>query len=302
MELRHVRSFVAVAEELHFGRAAKRLGIAQPPLSQQIKRLEAELGVVLFHRTRRRVELTEAGRALLEEGRRLLAQAERTEQAAQRAHRGEVGRLEVGFVGSATYGPLPAILRAYRAAYPDVDLGLRQLTTAEQVAALLEGGIGVGLLRPPAPAAVGVLAVETVQREEVLVALPQSHLLADWRRIPAAELAEEPFVLFPRAAGPGLYDQIVAICGRAGFVPTVAQEATEMATIIGLVAGGLGVSLVPASVRRLARPDVAFRPLDPPTPPALELAVAWRRGDPSAVLRGFLATVRGIAGDRSAQT
>lgn len=285
MELRHLRYFVAVAEELHFGRAAARLNIAQPPLSQQIRRLEEMLQVPLFRRTRRRVELTDAGRAFLEGAREALRQVEAAVHRARRADAGEIGHLALGFVGSAAVSVLPDLVRRLRSRFPGVKLALVEQTTAQQVEALLAGRLQAGLVRPPLVAR--GLEVRTVAREPLVVALPAGHPLAAGRDVPLPSLAGEPFVLFPREQGPGLHDLVLAACAEAGFSPAVVQEATQMQTIVGLVAAGLGVALVPGSVRRYRQRGVVFRPLRGPVP-TVDLAVAWRRGDPSAVLQAFL--------------
>ncbi len=291
MELRHLRYFIAVAEELHFGRAAERLHIAQPPLSQQIRGLEAELGVLLFQRTKRRVQLTEAGRLFLDEARRVIAQADHAVRVAQRAHRGELGHLVVGFVGSATASVLPDILLAFRTQFPEVSLSLQEMTTTQQLRALHEERIHLGFLRPPIDDE--HLALEIILQEPLLVVLPQSHVLARRRRIPLRALAREPIVLPPRELGPGFQDQIVGLCQRAGFSPQIIQEAVQMQTVVGLVAAGMGVSLVPASVQTLRRHGVVYRSLQASSP-RVDLAVAWRRGDPSVVVHTFLDVVRGV--------
>jgi DNA-binding transcriptional LysR family regulator len=291
VELRQLRYFVAVAEELHFGRAAARVGIAQPPLSQQIQRLERELGVLLFTRTNRRVALTPAGRIFLDEARNTLAQAERAVDLVQRAGRGEAGKLAVGFVGSACYGLLPRVLRAFRAGYPGVELALHELSSARQAVALREGRIDVGFVRPTLnePA----LRFETILREPLMAVLPEAHPLARLERVPLESLAGEGFVIFPRQLGPGLFARIVAACGRAGFAPEIVQEAVEQTTIVSLVAVGMGVSLLPASIEYLRWPGVACRPLTEGTPD-IEMALAWRGGDTSPVLGCFLEVVRGV--------
>ena len=292
MELRHLRYYVAVAEELHFGRAAARLGIAQPPLSQQIRRLEDELGVLLLRRTRRRVELTEAGRVFLEEARRTLAQAEQAMRAAQRAQRGEIGRLDIGYVGSAAYDALPEALRAFRDRFPDVELGLHELSTAQQAQALHERRLDVGFLRPPLYDA--ALVHEVIVREPLVVALPATHPLASQRRIPLRALATEPFILYPRSVAPGPYDQLMSLCRAAGFSPRVTQEAVEMQTIAGLVAAGIGVALVVATVQDLRSGGVVYRALADAAP-TMDLALAWCADDPSRVLAAF----RAVAADRA---
>lgn len=291
MELRHLRYFVAVAEELHFGRAAARLLMAQPPLSQQIRQLEDELGVALFARTRRRVELTQAGEVFLAEARLVLAAADQAVRSVRRAGRGEIGRLAVGFTGSAIYGVLPLIFRVYRERFPDVNLVLQELPTADQVQALHAGRIQAGFLR--LPLADDTLRIETILHEPIIVALPASHPLAAAAVVPLAALRAEPLVLIPRHVSPGLHDQILSACRGAGFSPHVRQEANQMQTIVGLVAAGLGLSLVPAAVQNLQTPGVVYRPLDTPGP-RLDLGLAWRHDDPSPVLAGFVTLVREI--------
>lgn len=294
MELRHLRYFVAVAEALHFGRAAQRLMIAQPPLSQQIKALEQEIGVQLFRRTKRRVELTEAGRVFLAEARRTLAQAEQAVQAARRADRGEIGRLTIGFVGSATYEILPPVLRRFRLNHPGVELSLRELTTAQQVAALEAKDIDIGFVRTPPPSP--HLACRVLTEEDFVVALPRFHRLARARPVALAGLREDPFILFPRSLATGLYDRIVTACQQAGFSPRVALETTQTPVMIGLVAAGLGVALVPACVGTLTWRNVVYRPLVDPRP-RTNVTIVWRHDCDTAAVHALIAqagTLRGI--------
>ncbi|UBU15984.1 LysR family transcriptional regulator [Nonomuraea gerenzanensis] len=287
MNLQQLRYAVALAEELNFGRAALREGVRQPPFSQQIGKLEEELGVRLFERTTRQVRLTAAGEAFVAEARTSLAHAELAAEAARRAGRGEAGRLAIGFVGSATNLTLPRVLRRFRARYPGVQVELRELTTAQQAEELRQGLLDVGLLHAPlAGPAAEVLSTRTVARELLLAALPTGHPLAGRTPLPASALAGEAFVLFPRRYGSGLYDQIMAVARAAGFEPVVVQEAVQMQTIVGLVAAGIGVSVVPESVARLRRGDVVFRPLSPATR-VVTLDVTWRTGDPNPVVRNF---------------
>lgn len=295
MELRHLRYFVMVAEELHFGRAAERLGIAQPPLSQQIKALEEEIGAPLLSRTNRRVELTSAGAAFLEESRKVLVQADKAVRAAQRAARGDVGQLEVGFVSSVVYGKAQSIFRLMRLRYPGVSLALRELTSEEQVEAMKADRLDVGLIRPPVAAAES-LVIRVIWREPLVVALPRAHRLAGKRKIAMELLAGEPFLQIPRHVAPGFYDQFIGICAQAGFSPEVVQEARSTQTIVSLVAGGMGVSIVPASLQNLQRTGVVYRPLRPPVPTS-DLAVMWRPDDASPSLRRFLEIVRHVAED-----
>ena len=292
MELRHLRYFLAVAEELHFGRAARALGIRQPPLSQQIRALEDDLGVVLFDRSSRRVRLTPAGEAFRTDARRSLAAAEAARRAARRAGRGDIGDVVLGFVGSATYTLLPRILRAFRARYPDVHLTLRELPTSDQVEALRQGAIDIGLVRPPLTGA-DALQVELLGADGLSVALPTDHPLARGRDVAAHRLADEPFVLFPRRLGPGLYDQILTYCRQAGFEPRTVQEAVQMQTIVALVAGGIGVSLVPSSMTRLRRADVAYRPVRPAAA-GIHLAAVRRDDDLDPTTLNLMALIRDL--------
>lgn len=292
MELRHLRYFIAVADELHFGRAAERLCISQPPLSQQIQQLERELGFALFNRTQRRVELTAAGELFLDEAREMLAHLERAVAASRRVARGEVGWLGIGFVGTATYAFLPAVLSAFRARYPEVELVLRELVSARQAQALRERRIHVGLARP-AIEEEGIVSAAIV-REPLVAALPEAHRLAGRDRLALADLAAEPFILFPPLPKPSYADFIVSVCRQAGFSPRVVQETAEIHTAISLVAAGLGVTLVPASVQSAHREGIAYRPFDEPQP-LTELAIAHRAGDSSPVLTAFLETAREVA-------
>jgi DNA-binding transcriptional LysR family regulator len=295
MELRHLRYFVAVAEELHFHRAAERLHISQPPLSQQIRALEAELGVSLFERNRRRVELTAPGRSFLADARAILEAADRAAERARRVAAGELGSLSVAFVGSATFGPvLPAILSEFRARFPDVGLSLRELQTAEQLAALVAGRIDVGVVRGPLAASEldPRLELAVIQREQLVVALPRAHALAREPRLRAADLSGETFVILRRHESPGLFASLNAVMGAAGGVPEDVLEVAEMQTIIALVSSGLGVSLVPASVGDTERSGVAFRELADPSP-TTELALAWQRSPDSPVRDAFLAVATG---------
>jgi DNA-binding transcriptional LysR family regulator len=291
MELRHLRYFTAVAEELHFGRAAARLHIAQPPLSQQIRRLEEELGVVLFNRTKRRVELTAAGHAFLQETRRVFAQTERAVRTAQRASRGEIGRLAIGFVASADLDILPRVLRAWQARSPQVEIELYGMLPGQQVEALHDGHIHVGFVRLPLDDS--GLVVEPIQRDPLLAVLPAGHRLARRARVRVGDLGTEPVILFPRRMAPEYYDLFISTFRRAGCTPRVAHEVVTIQTIIGLVAAGLGVSLMPATIRSLRRDGVVYRPLTPPVPHA-DMALAYVRDHSSPVLPAFIRTVREV--------
>jgi DNA-binding transcriptional LysR family regulator len=291
MELRHLRYFIAVAEELHFGRAAERLFIAQPPLSQQIQQLERELGFLLFNRTQRRVELTAAGQLFLDEARELLTGLEKAVSASRRVARGEVGWLGIGFVGTATYEFLPAVLSEFRTQYPEVELVLRELVTAKQVQALRDRRIHVGLARPGVVEE-GIVS-ESLYREPLVAALPERHPLSQRDRLTLEALASEPFILFPRHPKPSYADFLVGICEQAGFTPHVVQETAEIHTAISLVAAGLGVTLVPASVQSAHREGIAYRNFEEPEP-STELTAIHRTGETSPIVSAFLDTVRKV--------
>lgn len=289
VELRHLRYFVAVAEELHFGRAAARLHIAQPPLSQQIRRLESELGVRLFHRTHRQVELTDAGRALLREAQRTLVQADRAVQVAMRAGRGEVGRLVIGYMASAELSVFPKVLPAFRTHYPEVELVLQIVPPAEQFLRLREGRLHVGFLRLPATDR--ALTIVPIFREPLLAVLPDRHPLARRRAVSLRALCDERFVLFPRQHAPGYYDTLIDMCRRAGFDPKPVHESEKLYTILSLVAMGRGVSLMPKCVTDVARKGVVCRPLHPRVPDT-QLGIAYNPANRSQVLRAFIAVTK----------
>ena len=286
MDLRHLRYFVTVAEELHFGRAARKLHISQPPLSMQIRALENELGVTLLNRTQRHVELTQAGTALLGEARHILSRVEQAVLTTRRASRGEIGELAIGFISVADYNVLPVVLREFRRRFPLVKLTLRESTTDAQLRDLLERRIDAGFVLPP----INEPALESVSilREPLIAALPAKHPLARQRgKIALEKLREAPFILFPRPHAPGLYDDVVSCCKAAGFSPRVEQEAIQMQTIVSLVSAELGVALIPASLTNLQRTGVTYKHLQGGTP-FTEIHLAWRRGDDLPVLRVFL--------------
>jgi DNA-binding transcriptional LysR family regulator len=290
VELRHLRYFVAVAEELHFRRAAERLHVSQPPLSQQIRALEAELGVKLFERNRRRVELTEAGEALLGEARQILAQVEHATDLTKRVARGEAGALAIGFVGSAMYGRLPDVVRTFHADRPSVALRLREFPTGEALEALADGRIDVGVVRPAAQALPGV-EVDVVQREPVIAALPEGHRLAARDEVDLAETGGEAFVVLPRHEAPGLFGSLDAALTELHVVPREMQEVSELRTVLGLVSAGVGIAIVPESVAVGERSGVVFRRLKGRVP-TVDLAVAWRTGETSPAVLAFLELAR----------
>lgn len=291
MELRHLRYFVAVAEELNFSRAAQRLHIAQPPLSQQIRDLEEELGVTLFERTKRRVELTVPGEIFLDKVRQAIEQVEQAVAAVQRASRGELGRLSIGFNSSATYSILPAFLRAFRERCPDAELDLQELTTHQQLVRLHQRQIDVGILYLPIETE--ALNVMSVLKEVMVVAIPETHPLAALSQVSIRLLNRDLFIVPPPVLGGGLHSQIMQFFQQTGFSPTIAQQATQLQTIISLVAGGVGVALVPASMQNLQRSGVVYRSLQELTP-EVEIALAWRQHDHSPVLCKFIEAVHEI--------
>jgi DNA-binding transcriptional LysR family regulator len=286
LALHQLYAFAVLAEELHFGRAAVRLGIAQPPLSQQIRRLEEKVGHPLFERRAGGVVLTSVGRELLPAARRALGEVADGLEAARRVGAGEAGRIRVGFAGSLALTILPGMLRAYRDRYPGVELEIREMTTAPQVAALLEErSIDVGLLREP-PDEPG-LAAEVVLSEEFVAVLPVGHALAGRRVVPVAALAGEPFVLLRPEAGPTVHERIVGVCRAAGFEPRVGQYAVEWQTVSALVEAGLGVALAPAGVRRLRLKGVAYRRIEPDDARTV-VAMCWREGEENPLVGRFL--------------
>ncbi len=299
IDLRTWRQFLAVAEELHFSRAAERLSMTQPPVTQAIARLEQALGVRLFDRTRRRVALTPAGQALLPDVRALLAQAQALPARAQAAAAGMLGRVRLAFVSTAGFEQVPAWVRAFRADSPGVALELVEATGDAQLVALQRGEIDAGLMLHAPGAAPAGLQRWTVSTEAMVLALPASHPLAQAKRPPLASFLAEPLVMFPRRLVPSLHDAVMAVYQASGRVAEVAQEAIQMQTIVNLVAGGIGVAWVPESVTQFRRPGVVYRTtqsmsrsrisLDLPT---CETSLVWPPGPAEPALERFLAFVR----------
>ncbi len=282
MELRHLRYFVAVAEELSFTRAAQRLHIAQPPLSTQIRALEDELRAPLFDREKRRIHLTPAGRRLLERARAILASVEEARLEARGAAAGDVGHVALAYTASAMLAPqLPAVLRDYQQLQPGVRLQLQEMGSLEQLDALHARSIDVGVLRrrdvdtPPG------LALEPWQETPLVAAIPAGSKLARGKAVRIADLHDQPLVTYPRDAGIGLYWKVQALCGKAGFRPRIVQEARDSATIIGLVAAGVGIAIVPGDTRCIALDGVVYQPLaDPDATSTLHLAYREQANDP----------------------
>ncbi|MEP7064278.1 MAG: LysR family transcriptional regulator [Betaproteobacteria bacterium] len=287
MDLRRLRYFIAVAEALNFGRAAKALHIAQPPLSRAINALETELGVELFARNTRGVRLTAVGTALLPEARRLLRDADALREGARHLADGDVGSLGVGFISTAIFGVLPQVIRGFHRTRPGVTLTLREGTTNQMPAQIRSGELDVGFMLPgPDEPAV---TYTPLTWEPLVAALPAQRR---WpARVSLADLAGESFLMFPREAGAWLYDAIVGFCKREGFVPRIDQEAIQMQTIVSLVAAGMGVALVPASLHHMRRTGVVYRPLTQKSP-AVEIGLAHRADDDSPLVRAFVAEAR----------
>jgi DNA-binding transcriptional LysR family regulator len=293
MELRHLRYFLAVAEEGHVTRAAARLGLQQPPLSQQLRVLEAELGVALFRRLPRGMELTAAGKVFRAEAQSVLARLDQAVDATRRTARGESGRLVVGFTGSAAFNPfVPATLRHFSEASPQVQLALEEGNSAELIAGLQHERIDAAFLRVVVGPVAG-LSIALLLEEEMRVALPVGHRLADGAGgLPLKALAEERFIFYRRPTGPGLYDSIIAACRRAGFSPDVGQEAPRILSTLSLVAAGLGVTLVPESMSRVQTRGVVYRRLRGAPDLTAPLHLAIREGEPAGAVTRFVDLVR----------
>ena len=287
MELRHLRYFVAVADELNFTRAAQRLGITQPSLSSQMRQLETEMGTPLLRRQTRGVELTEAGKLMFEEARVILTGVDRAKTGVARRARGETGRINIGAAGATYFHPLiPTIIREFRKKYPDVVLTPEESNTSLLLARLRAGAIDVAFVRPPFSDTDG-LRFESLVKEPILMVLPTAHPLARSKSAPLSALAKDPIILFTRTINPPVYDAILATFARAGFSPHLAQEAPQVLSAIPMVAAGLGVTLVPESMSRLHPEGVVFVPVEGFALPA-EICLAYRRNQRSAAVRNFV--------------
>ena len=293
MELRHLRYFRAVAEELHFGRAAQRLLIAQPPLSQQIRQLERELGVTLLIRSTRNVELTPAGQAYLERIIKILDEVDDAADLARRVADGAAGRLTIGCVGSATYSVLPQLVRALSESLPDVDVRVRgEMLAPAQLAALAAGEIDLALLRPPVvdPG----LSTEIIRRDSLLVALPEGHRLSRRKGMVTGDLREEVLVAHAGGGRSVMGALLTTLCADAGFAPRVRHEVEETSTLITLVAAGLGVAIVPAPTAALDIAGVVYRPLRPRAL-GIDLVAAWTATGHDQIITNAVSTLRGVA-------
>lgn len=304
IELRHLRYAVTVADERHMTRAAQRLGIQQPPLSQQIRTLETLVGAALFRRLPRGVELTEAGRAFTEKARAILQDVDLAIEAARRAARGEQGNLAIGFTSSAAFHPFVASeIRALRLSSPGVTLRIEEGSSGDLIADLMANRLDVAFLRSPLEGVVG-LATDLIHNEEMLIALPDDHPLAAsaarpgrknrnaHRRIPLAALAEQTFILYRRPSGPGLYDNIIAACHAAGFSPRVGQEAPKLVSTLSLVAAGLGISIIPQSMARLETNGITYLRFDDSVKLTAPLLLGYRDEEQSGALKVFIEQVK----------
>lgn len=284
IENRLITSFVHVAEELHFRKAAERLHIAQPALSRQIAQLEAQLGVRLLERTKRKVALTPAGRLFLEHAYRIHSDLQKAVTDVRKVNAGEAGKLVVGFIHSSAFSLTPRILRGFRERYPDVQLELAEMTMAQQLVALQEKSIDIGILRPPISDA--RLATHVLRDERFVLAVPDTHPLAARSEVALADIMDQSFVLFSRSQSPLFHSRIIAMCEKAGFVPRVVQHATQIHTVMGLVSANMGLSIVPEAAIELNHQNVRFLEiLD--RPPLVQVVLAWRRADPSPIVKAF---------------
>ncbi|MCM3766111.1 LysR substrate-binding domain-containing protein [Neobacillus niacini] len=285
MEFRHLHYFIAVAEELHFGRAAQRLNISQPPLSHQIAQLEKNLGVELFKRTKRHTELTPAGKYLLEQAYEILNKIEKTRIDVQKIHQGEKGQLHIGYTGILSKLILQ-LIRTYRSRYPKVEIVLQHLSTSNQIRYLYENKIKLGFVCPPIESS--QLNSRLVGFAPFVVALPSTHHLAnETSPINLKELESEPFIMAHRKSEPGYFDTIISICNRAGFSPKVVQEAEGIFTILTLISTGMGISLVTNLTLEYGNSGIVFRPILNDNA-AMDLSLVWRKNEESPLVESFL--------------
>jgi len=285
---RLLKQFIAVAEELHFARAAERLHMAQPPLSQAIKHLEEIVGARLFDRSRHFVALTPAGQAFLDEARNLLTAGQKAIDTARRISEGKAGRVRIGFVGSVSYALLPRLLRDLRSRHPAIEPDLRELTSQQQIDELAAGRIDIGVVRLPLSNA-SDLSLRTIDTERFIAVLPKHHRLARARSIRMRDLAGEIFMTFPAAKIPGLHAKFLMACDEAGFSPKIALEAWQMAGMVSLVAADMGIALLPAQVRSTSHPDVVYKTLaDKSDHLELKVALAWHPDNHSAGVTSVL--------------
>jgi DNA-binding transcriptional LysR family regulator len=285
MELRQLRYFVTVAEELHFGRAANRLQITQPALSKQIAGLEQDLGVQLLARTKRIVQVTPAGQVFFEQAQQLLSQAEAAIQLTQQVDRGEVGQLTIGFTETAVHTILPQLIRDFRQQHPNVEISMLELATEAQVTALNQDKIDLAFLHPPIDAR--GIKLYPILEETFMAVLPQQHPLLDYDRIPLKAFANEPLIIHPRREAPILYDGLIHVCREAGFQPKIIKESISLQTRVCLVAAGMGITFVSSQLQFLVGNNVVCRPLEK-CPIHLKFAAAWRQSAANPTLQVFM--------------
>ena len=291
MELRHLRYFAEVARHLNYTEASRRLHVAQPAISQTILDLEDELGIKLLLRTKRSVQLTAGGTTFLREAEDILRRADEAKRLARRAARGEVGSLGIGFFGTAAAPFLPSLVQSYRRQFPDVELQLYELNPDQQLTAFDDGRIHLGFSRPLPADRRAEFEEEVVYIDRLVIALSETHPLAKQKIVQLKSLAAEPFVQFHRRGAPGLFDEVIGCCRRAGFSPRIVNEPNFMATVMTLVESGLGVSLIPRCVRSLNRVHIAIRPISPKSAP-IPLSVAWRKSEQNPAVAAFLDNLR----------
>ncbi|ALL70306.1 LysR family transcriptional regulator (plasmid) [Paraburkholderia caribensis MBA4] len=287
MEFRHLKYFVTVAEERHFTRAAERLGMAQPPISQQVHKLEHEVGAQLFRRLTRGVELTDAGRVLYGDARKILDLVEQARCRVQSAARGQTGSIRVGLAGSVVFHPVvPEVVRAYRESHPQVTISPSENNISALVDDLIEERIDIAIIRQTSQVSERIKLAPLLD-ERMLLVLPPQHKLADSARISLADVAHERLILFPRSIAPVLYDDVISACQRAGFSPQLGQESTQVASAVNMVAAGFGVTVVPHSIRQLHHAGVTYHEIEG-TQPTAQLVVAYRSNEFSRVVRDFI--------------
>lgn len=300
MELRQLKYFITVANELHFSRAAEKLNMTQPPLSMEIKKLEAELDVQLFLRTKRKVKLTEAGEVFLKRAVNILQKIEDSKNEVRRVHRGELGDLKLGYAGLVTYDLLPRVLSQFKGKYPYIEVFLKHLQTADQIISLEKEEIDVGLLIPPIES--NNIEYKIIQKEEVVMALPKSHLFADSNNpIDLSELKNEPFIMSQRSEGKGYHDFMMNLCYQSGFLPKVIQEAQDLQTVISLVGAGMGIALLPSPIQFFKNDTIVYRPINHSKQKnrLIPIAVAWNKVNKSTVLKSFIQMINQTSFDNN---
>lgn len=290
---RILKQFIAVAEELHFGRAAERVNIAQSPLSQAIQKLEAHIGTALFVRNKRAVSLTSAGKVFLEEARQWLKYEQLAIARAQYAKDGDIGHLSIGFIGSVGYGFMPSLINNFRRGRPEMRLRLVEMTTLDQIEHLKNRDLDLGLLRTPLAEQTSLIETRLYARDTLMVALPKTHPLSRQKSVKLKQLARESFVAFSKEKVPAAHAQLISACSTAGFYPDIAQECSQVASVICFVAAGLSVALIPSNLTALIHSKVHYLPLsDKSEFLDQEISIAWRKGDDNPALTAFLSAAR----------